>query len=45
VLRLDALLATAEFCAGAARFERIQDLFHVLQPVNSRVFARPCGGV
>jgi hypothetical protein len=28
VLRLDALLAAAEFGAGAPRFEGVQDVFH-----------------
>jgi hypothetical protein len=28
MLRLDALLAAAEFCAGAALFEGVQNVFH-----------------
>jgi hypothetical protein len=34
VLRLDALLAAAQFGACTTRFEGVQDVFHVLQPVN-----------
>ena len=32
VLRLDALLAAAAFCAGAALFEGVQDVFMVRFP-------------
>ncbi len=34
VLRLDARLAAAQFGACTTRFEGVQDVFHVLQPVN-----------
>ncbi len=34
VLRLDPLLAAAQFGACATRFEGVQDVFHVHQPVN-----------
>jgi hypothetical protein len=45
VLRLDALLAAAEFGAGAPFFEGIQDVFHLLPPVDwpmaAAVLTRP----
>ena len=34
VLRLDALLAAAEFCPAAELFEGVQDVFHVVFPVK-----------
>jgi hypothetical protein len=42
VLRLDALLAAAEFCPGAELFEGVQDVFHVVFPVKfGSVLTRP----
>jgi hypothetical protein len=34
VLRLDALFAATEFCAGAPFFEGVQDIFHWRPPVS-----------
>jgi hypothetical protein len=34
MLRLDALLAAAELGAGAAVFEGIQDVFHLIVPTE-----------
>src|SRR5262245_45780005 len=34
VLRLDACLSAAEFCARATRFQGVQDVLHLLPPVS-----------